>query len=346
MARAQRIRTPDLLEGRPLSRLAGDGQGWQARVLAIETRLRAGRDLPGATVAQQVGLLHALTGFALGRFLLEHRGLNAYWTHQLVTCRPASFAMPAGDLEYQLFERMPAVLAARERFHMFRRQLQARLRPGLTIASVPCGMMGELLSLDFGPDPQVELIGIDTDQAALDGARALARERGMAPSLTLRCEDALAGSLRGEVDILTSGGLDLDQRDDERAGALYRTFFDALKPGGTLITSFPTPPAAVQGDSRWDMAQIDPSALALQYVLFAHILEAKRSAFRSHAQTRAQLEHAGFTDIAFLDDRARMFPTVLARKPARAGLRLAGSGCAGRQGTAARWWCRSPYGVA
>jgi hypothetical protein len=31
----------------------------------------------------------------------------------------------------------------------------------------------------------------------------------------------------------------------------------------------------------------------------------------------AQLKEAGFVDIRFIDDRARMFPTVVAQKPMR-----------------------------
>ncbi|MBO4123354.1 SAM-dependent methyltransferase [Cupriavidus gilardii] len=315
MTRAEAARTFDHGH-RLLSHAAAPAWNPEERIRAAEARLRAGKDLPGATVEQQIDMLYALTRFPLGRFLLENQGLNAYWTHELVTYRPGTFAEhQAGGLEYQIFEKMPAVLATRERFHLFRRQLQERLRPGITIASVPCGLMGDLLSLDFGAAPDVSLIGIDLDQQALDGARALALERGMSSQVTLRREDAWAGSLSGEADILTSNGLNIYEPNDERVIALYRAFFVALKPGGTLITSFLTPPPTVGAESSWDLSQIDQSSLALQYVLFAHILEVKWSAFRTQAQTRAQLERAGFTDIRFVDDRARMFPTVIARKP-------------------------------
>jgi hypothetical protein len=53
------------------------------------------------------------------------------------------------------------------------------------------------------------------------------------------------------------------------------------------------------------------------HLLFVRIIDAKWSAFRTHAQTMTQLEDAGFVDITFIDDRARMFPTVIARKPSR-----------------------------
>lgn len=63
------------------------------------------------------------------------------------------------------------------------------------------------------------------------------------------------------------------------------------------------------------MAELDPAALALEFQLFAHIIEVKWSAFRTHAQTRSQLEQAGFVDIRYIDDRAGTFPTVMASKP-------------------------------
>ena len=282
----------------------------------IRLRLRAAGDLPGASVDQQIALLDELSTFELGRFLLENRGLNAWWTHQLVTYLPgAAAASSKGSLEHQIFEKLPAVLATRERFGIFREQLQALLKPRMTLASVPCGLMGELLLLDYASHPDAMLVGIDLDQQALNAALALAKERGLAERLSLRCEDAWAPSLRGAADVLTSNGLNIYEPDDARVTALYRSFFDMLKPGGQLVTSFLTPPPALSAQSPWNMQEIDPQALALQHLLFVRVIEAKWSAFRTHDQTAKQLEDAGFADIRFINDRARMFPTVIARKP-------------------------------
>jgi SAM-dependent methyltransferase len=281
----------------------------------IKSRLHREGDLPGASVDQQIGLLEALSAFELGRFLLENRGLNAYWTHQLVTyAQGAKSTGSTSELEYRIFEKLPAVLATRERFGIFRAQLQALLRPGLALASIPCGLMGELLLLDYSGQPDITLVGVDLDQQALNSALALAQERGLAGRLSLRCEDAWASSLRGEIDVLASNGLNIYEPDDARVTALYRSFLDTLAPGGTLVTSFLTPPPTLSAESPWNLAEVDRESLALQHLLFVRIIEAKWSAFRTHAQTRAQLEDAGFIDIRFIDDRARMFPTVVARK--------------------------------
>lgn len=302
------------IQERLISHRAGPAGQRDELLSSTAARLRAAGDLPGATVAQQLALLDQLSSFELGLFLLEHRGLNAYWTHRAVTYT-AEQGAGMSDLERCLFEQLPAVLATRERFGIFRAQLQARLRAGMTLASVPSGLMGELLLLDYADCPDVALIGVDLDRQALDGARALAGQRGLAARLSVRHEDAWALTLDGEVDLLASNGLSIYEPDDARVTALYGEFFRALKPGGTLVTSFLTPPPMLSPASPWKMAEVDPAALAFQHLLFARVIEAKWSAFRTHAQTRAQLEAAGLVDIAFVDDRARMFPTVLARKP-------------------------------
>ncbi|WP_439891200.1 SAM-dependent methyltransferase [Ralstonia sp. 25C] len=283
----------------------------------VRARLSAAGDQPGATVEQLLSLADALAHCDLGRFLLRNRGLNAYWTHQLVTYRPGTLpASNADNLEYQLFEKLPAVLATRERFGIFRDQLQALLRPGMTAASVPCGLMGDLLLLDYRQLPGVQLIGVDLDPAALVGAKALAAQHGLADRLSLYQQDAWHLHLYGSVDVLVSNGLNIYEPDDTRVTALYRGYLDALRPGGTLVTSFLTPPPVLSPDSPWNTSAIEPAALALQAQLFVKVIEAKWQTFRTHAQTSEQLRQVGFADIRFVDDQARMFPTVIARKSA------------------------------
>ena len=307
---------PESADARLISHHAAPNHDMEPLLRSVRERLRAAGDMPGATVAQQLELLDQLAEFELGRFLLANRGLNAYWTHRLVT-----YAGQDGEtadmtaLERRVVEQLPAVLATRERFGVFRRQLQGLLEPGMALASVPSGWMGELLLLDYAGHTGISLVGVDLDQSALDGAKALAGQQGLADRLTLLCEDAWSVDWRTKVDVLASNGLNIYEPDDERVTALYRSFHDALRPGGTLVTSFLTPPPTLSAESPWKMAELDPAALALQFLLFVRIIEVKWGAFRTHAQTRAQLEQAGFADIRFIDDRAGMFPTVVARKP-------------------------------
>ncbi len=298
-----------------ISHGADSDLAWETRLDAIRDRLRQGGDAPGASVERQLELLDELAGFELGRFLLVNRGLNAAWTHRVVTYVPGTAA--AGSLEQTVFEKLPATLATRERFGLFRAELQALLRPGAVMASVPCGLMGELLLLDYAQHQDVRLIGIDLDRQALAGAAALASERGLADRVSLHCADAWQAGFADQADVVTSNGLNIYEPDDARVTALYRAFFEMLKPGGCLVTSFLTPPPALSTESPWRTEAIDRTALALQHLLFVRIIEAKWSAFRTHAQTARQLEEAGFEDIRFIDDEARMFPTVVAQKAGR-----------------------------
>ena len=284
---------------------------------AVKARLRAGGNTPDGSLDEQLDLADAMSAFALGRFLLAHRGLDAYWTHRIVTYVPGSIKKgKTSTLEQVLFERLPAVLATRERFAIFRRELHAMLNPDMVLASVPCGWMGDLLLLDYAAAPGVSLIGLDLDPRALAGARALAEKQRLAGRLSLRQVDAWNMQLYDKADVLTSNGLNIYEPDEARVIALYRQFFDALKPGGRLVTSFLTPPPSLSAQSPWDTDAISPDMLALQQTLFMRVIDARWSAFRTHAETFAQLEAAGFAQIRFVDDRARMFPTVVAHKPA------------------------------
>ncbi|MBB4594951.1 hypothetical protein FHR61_003647 [Xanthomonas arboricola] len=233
---------------------AGDLPQDDATLLtAIKARLGQDPARPAADVERLLQLLDALWAVELGRFLLRNCGLDAYWTHQVVTHQPGSLApdtTPA--LEYALFETLPAVLATRERFGIFRAQLQALLQPGMTLASVPCGWMGDLLSLDYRQCPEVQLLGIDLDPQALEGALQLARRHGLEGQLSLRLEDAWTQGDANSVDVLTSNGLNLYEPDDARVIALYGAFFHKLRPGGTLLTSFLTPPQPVRAVAMAD----------------------------------------------------------------------------------------------
>ncbi|MCA7013116.1 class I SAM-dependent methyltransferase [Dickeya dadantii] len=302
-------------QGQLLSHHLSSPDDHYATLDAVRSRIRQAGDLPGATVEEQIAIAEELATFGLGQFLLAHRGLNAYWTHNLVTY-PSTTATRSShsDLEKLIYERLPAVLATRERFGIFRQQLQSRLRNGMVLASVPCGLMGDLLLLDYSHHQDVRLIGADLDLQALEAANSLAKQQHCDERITLLQCDAWSLQLPEPADVLTSNGLNVYEPDDEKVTDLYRAFNQALKPGGTLITSFLTPPPVLSAESTWQVTEEEQRLLPLQHLLFSRILEAKWTAFRTHSQTQRQLEQSGFSDIHFIDDRMRMFPTVIARK--------------------------------
>ncbi|RKO82529.1 SAM-dependent methyltransferase [Pectobacterium parmentieri] len=297
--------SPRLLSHDPSSRKSHD-----ERVAAVKNNIIESGDHPGISVEEQLALLDDFSHLELGQFLLQHHGLNAYWTHNVITHQPTHYANP---LEETIYTRLPNVLATRERFSIFQRLLQELLRPNAVMVSVPCGVMADLLLLDYTRHRDVKLIGIDLDKQALEEAYKLASQQGLESQISLVLADAWTIDLAEQADVITSNGLNVYEPDDDKVTELYRVFFSGLKPGGTLITSFMTPPPTQSQDSPWVNA--DPKLLALQYVLFSRIIGATWTAFRTHKQTQSQLERAGFTDIQFINDHMHMYPTVIANKP-------------------------------
>ncbi|KAB7765274.1 class I SAM-dependent methyltransferase [Xanthomonas maliensis] len=287
----------------------------EALLRSVRSRLIAAHADAPAQLDVLLCQVDALWTFEFGRFLLRNRGLNADWAHQIVTYRPGTLT-PASTpaLQYALFERLPSMLATRERFGIFRRQLQRLLRPGLTLASIPCGYMSELLTLDYRHCPDVRLLGSDLDPQALEGARALAQQHGLERQVALQLADAWAPGEPDSVDVLTSNGLNIYEPDDARVVALYRAFFARLRPAGMLVTSCLTPSPAQSAQSPWKLAAIDACAAHLQAQLFREVIQTHINV-RTPAHTRAQLERAGFVDVRVIEDSAGIFPTFIASKP-------------------------------
>lgn len=269
-------------------------------------------DLPYATVARQLELLDQMAQFELGRFLLQnHCGLNGYWTYYLLNSTQAV----DHPMEQFLMFRAPVMKANHERYKTFRETIQKELRDGATLASIPCGLMGDLLHLDYSSLKQFKLVGIDLDPESIQQAEKLAKERGLNKHVHFMTADAWKFEAKAEYDLITSNGLNFYEPNDDKVVELYRKFYQSLKPGGLLVTSFVTPPPGVHNRCEWKMDKISLEDALLQKIIAADMLEARWQSFRSTDQTRQQLEKAGFSDLQFLPDTAHLFPTVLARKP-------------------------------
>lgn len=271
------------------------------------------RRIASLPVSEQelLSLFDQLCEFELGRFLLIHKGLNAYWTSELIRWKPDN-SRPLTALEHVIFSQLPATLATRERYSIFRQELQKRVSPSGSIASVPCGLMHDLLDLTC--PKSVQLVGGDLDDDALAGASNLAKVRGYASQTSLLRTDARDMKFNEAFDVLASNGLNIYEPDDAKVTELYKIFFRSLKKGGTLITSFMTPSPLHSHDSSWRMEKLDPALLLLQKRLFVDVIDARWTAMRTEQQTRRQLTDAGFGKIRIIYDSAGIFPTVLAKK--------------------------------
>src|SRR5260363_143293 len=100
------------------------------RVSEIKARLEKCEHL-WLPLQETLDLLEALTQFELGRFLLHNQGLNGYWTSVII----------------------------RERFSKLQKQLCSFIKPHACLASIPCGLMDDLLLLDYSDLKDIQLTG-------------------------------------------------------------------------------------------------------------------------------------------------------------------------------------------
>lgn len=271
-------------------------------------------DKPYVSVQQQIELLHQLAEFDFGRFLLQNKGINGYWTHYMLTYPWREKQTHETSLEKFILGRAPLLLATQERFQLFLTENQKVVDNNKKLACIPCGMMGELLYLDFSTIKNIYLIGIDYDASTFEDAKQLAKEKALLPFTTFHELDAWDLNVKNEFDLLSSNGLTIYEPDNNKIIALYQQFYNALKPNGKFVTSFLTPPPGFTDHCEWKMDKINSQDLLLQKIIFVDILNAKFQCYRSTQETKEQLESVGFKNICFIPDKANLFPTVTATK--------------------------------
>jgi SAM-dependent methyltransferase len=294
---------------------------YEERLKEVELKITARGDLPYASVEKQLQILKELTSFELGRSLIENQGLNAYYIDYVIKHPQGRKEknldlneQPFSELESFMLNQAPVALATQERFVIFQEQLQKRLCEGMEMVSSPCGVMSDLLTLDFTGISNFHLRGIDLDPQSIE----LAENQAKLCQLDQQCSfdqlNAWDLSLEKPVDIITSNGLNIYEPDDEKVTALYQVFYDNLKEGGCLITSFLTPPPQLDPSSSWDMSQVHLQDLMLQKLILSDIIGVKWQTFRTLEETQKQLHKVGFTNLEFIPCRAGIFPTVVAYK--------------------------------
>ncbi|MCE2951571.1 MAG: class I SAM-dependent methyltransferase [Alphaproteobacteria bacterium] len=277
----------------------------------IEARLRASSTLY-LPLEEELAHLWQMTDFELGRFLLLNGGINGYWTAYWLIHGPQKDL--TNPLEHWLINKAPSFMASRERAGIFKRETQARLKDGMCLASVPCGLMDDLVRLDYTNAPSARLFGYDLDEASLSLAKTNAAYHAPSQAATFYCVDAWKLPQDASFDLLTSNGLNFYVPEDSAVITLYKTFFGALKPGGVLITSFLTPPPSADPDSKWQLET--PLDMQKQMAIFKDLMSAKWTGLRSEILSRTQLQEAGFLIEDVIYDSQGLFPTVIAKKPA------------------------------
>ncbi|AIL65406.1 hypothetical protein NOVO_05170 [Rickettsiales bacterium Ac37b] len=278
-------------------------------VQATEKRLRASHNL-ALPLEEEISLLQEIIGFELGRFLLQNKGLNGYWTQYVILGDHSN--LNQNSLEYWVFNKAPAVLATQERFSIFKQKTNEILKSNMTLASIPCGLMDDLLSLDYTGKENIKLVGIDLDPLSLKQAEENSLTYNKNVNVSFKLENAWNLSSSEEYDLITSNGLNIYEPNDTKVIELYKKLYNALSKDGYLITSFLTLPPTLTPDSPWKNFSMHD--VIKQKAIFVDILQAKWQTFRTEEQIRYQLEQVGFRILEIIYDKQSMFPTVIAQK--------------------------------
>lgn len=258
-----------------------------------------------------IKLVDELSTFDLGKFLLVNRGLNGYWTDYVVNF-PRNQINSLALLEQKLLS-SSVFNATYERQQIFKQENQKQVVTGANLAAIPCGLMSELLDLDFSLVDNIQLSGIDLDTDSLQQSRLKtnpADDRIARSYVTL---DAFSLDINEEFDLISSNGLTIYLADDELVVKLFSKFHKALKPGGKLVTSFLTYPAQFGEISEVISCDVNPND-AIAKLIFVDALEVTWNCYRSSVQMESLLSKAGFSRIKIIGDSKYIFPTCVAEK--------------------------------
>ncbi len=293
---------------------------FEEAVKNVEYRIRTRGDLPHISVQEQLKVVEELTKFPLGRFILEMKGANGYWTDYMITYpetrRETGLNIegkPLTKWEDFLLNRSPVVLASQERYKIFQSVTQSFIKEGISLLSIPCGAMNDLLTLDYSSITNFKLVGIDLDQDSIDLAKNNANKQNIT-SVEFRVQNAWELKDKEVFDLITSNGLNVYEDDTHMVLNLYRRFFDALKPGGVLITAVLTYPPGEDKKTDWNLNGIPEEDLLMEQILHKDVLNIKWRNFRSADEIDREFKLAGFSQVEVIFDQNRIFPTVVARK--------------------------------
>lgn len=293
---------------------------FEATVKDLQNQIIARGDLPHVSIKQQLEILDQLASFPFGQFIIERGGANGFWTDYLISHpqkrKPSDLnheGKPFNSVENFLLNQCPVVLAHQERFQIYQKIIQERMQENMRLASIPCGLMRDLLTLDFTQFNRIELIGVDIDQESIDLAANFAKQLNIKNVHFLR-EDAWQIPFNEELDIITSSGLNVYESDPQRILNLYKRFFNALKPKGFLVISVLTYPPGEIKNSDWKLDGIRPEVLLMDRIVHKDVLDIKWRNFRSCDELDKEFKQVGFSKVDIFFDRHHIFPTICAQK--------------------------------
>jgi hypothetical protein len=289
----------------------------------IKQRIIKQGDQPGAPVDEVLRHLDNMKDNQVGQYLLKNSGgWNGFWTNYFLTYPLRNkfdfyFRHP-NDSDLSSFEQslfsFPLVKATQQRFQIFLEENQKLIKEGVIAASIPSGLFGELLYLDYTDIRSCELHAIDLDMDSLVYAKQNAIHFKLDHFVHYGRKDAWELGCENKFDFISSNGLNIYESDENRVIELYKGFYKAIKPGGKLITSYIETPPHLNEYSAVKVDKLDVENLKIQKIVMIDILQSTWANFCTQDEMFKRLEEAGFKNIKIRFDDAHMFPTIIASK--------------------------------
>ena len=279
----------------------------------VRMRIKSEGDKSYASVEELLYWLDWICESELGRFILCNQGLNGKFTryftyHSVSRMAPGlnSYGTPLDPFESFFLEKPMLIVASSERARIFDRTIQQHIRNDVVFGSVPCGVMTDLLTLDFSNAKGFKLVGLDIDRVSLNSAKQISEAFLLEKHCEFRHVNVFEMNFESEFDLLSSSGITLYMKSEEDIVLFYSKLYKALKPGGTLVTSFCTT------EDEWDKSNQDPETVRLEKAILVDILKVGwRNQVSTH-RLREQLTSAGFNaeNIKVISDTNNVMPTV------------------------------------
>ncbi len=273
-------------------------------------------DLPHVSIEKQLAIIDDLSSFSLGHFFLERRGANGFWTDYIINFPETknSENKKLSPVEDFIINRCPLTIATRERFKIFQNCIKKFLKNNMKLASIPCGMMRDLLSINYKKCKAISLMGIDLDSESLKLASDLAKKLKASHITQFLQADAWKLPFHNEFDLITSSGLNVYVSNKKQIINLYKMFHKSLKKEGVLIVGVLTIPPYHSKNSEWNTKGIPKKDILMEKILYYDILDCKWGNFQKTEEIPNDFYLAGFSKVEVIFDKHRIFPTVIAKK--------------------------------
>ena len=267
-------------------------------------------DKNGFFVEKRLTLLKELTEFKFGRYLLINRGLTGYYTRyiNLYPKRKHEYNITHPLEEFIL--NSPGIVASQQRFDICQKLLKEHITDGMTVCSLPCGLMDDLLTLNLPNTTNVNFVGIDIDKESTNSAADDAKKLNLEKICTFYTMDAWEMKFKKEFDIVTSNMLVQYVNEDEKIKEFYKLIYESLKNNGILIISCLLPMSVVD----WRKTKYKNEDVIKISAIFYDICQVKWSNFIMTETMIQQLKNVGFSSFEIHYDEIKRFPTILAKK--------------------------------